>query len=348
MENNGTPWSDPTAQPGGSQPPPPGQPFPGQPYSGQPSSGQPLPGQPLHGQPLSGPPLSGQPFAGQPFAGPPPPGQPGQPAWPGYGQPPPAPPAKKSPAKWIIALVAVLGVLAVGCFGAVAFGVVKAARNAESKAGTSPSEGYAPPGEQPFLTEPSSAPPTTNPPQTPVGVTGSVPAGSKASSTKVKKSEDFERVCDRWYFPKQPKYSTALSPHPIAISVRDRKDLPYRTNKGYVGIPYDAPPAIKNAWEPKDPTKVQLVACVDLVTTDTAKVKTCPIDKPKPSKITMKEGRYRLQVYEAATRRKIFDTKLTGENETCPLFIFIGNDRNVYSALEDRQLTEALERFVEQ
>ncbi|GLY97136.1 hypothetical protein [Actinoplanes sp. NBRC 103695] len=324
MENNGTPWSDPTAQPGGS-------PYSGQPYSGPPSPGQPLPGQP---------------FSGQPFAGPPP----GQPGWPGYGAPPPAPPAKKSKAKWIIALVAVVGVLAVGCFGAVAFGVVKAARNAESKskAGSSTSEGYAPPGEQPFLTEPSSAPPTTNPPQTPVGVTGSVPAGSKASSTKVKKSEDFERVCDRWYFPKQPKYSTALSPHPIAISVRDRKDLPYRTNKGYVGIPYDAPPAIKNAWEPKDPTKVQLVACVDLVTTDTAKVKTCPIDKPKPSKITMKEGRYRLQVYEAATRRKIFDTKLTGENETCPLFIFIGNDRNVYSALEDRQLTEALERFVEQ
>lgn len=306
MENNGTPWSDPTAQPSGSQPPPP---YPG-------PAG------------LSGPP--------------------GQPAWSGYGPPPfPAAPPPKKSRKWIIALVAVAGVLAVGCFGGVAYGVMKAVRNAESKTSAS-SPGSIPPGEEPFLTEPSSAPPTTAAPRVPAGVTGSVPAGSKASSTKVKKAEDLDRVCDRWYFPKSPKYTTALSPHPIAISVRDRKDLPYRTNKSYVGIPYDAAPAIKNAWEPKDPTKVQLVACVDLVTTDTAKVKSCPIDKPKPSKINMREGRYRLQVYEAATRRKIFDTKLTGENETCPLFIFIGNDRNVYSALEDRQLTDALERFVEQ
>jgi hypothetical protein len=308
MENNGAPWSDPTSQP------------PSDPFTAPPAPG--------------------------PYGPPPAP----QPAWQGYGppqplqQPPPAP-AKKSSTKWIIALVATIGVLAVGCFGAVGWGVFQAARNASDT--PSRPEGYAPRGEVPFLNEPSSAPPTTTAPQLPVGVTGSVPAGSKASTAKIKKPEDLEKVCDRWYFPKAPKYTTALSPHPISISVRDRKDLPYRTTKGYVGIPYDAPPTIKAAWEGKDASKVQLVACVDLYTTSTPKVKTCPIDKPKPSKITMKEGRYKLSLYEVATRRKLYETKLTGENESCPLFIFVGNDNNVYSSLEDRQLTDTLERFVE-
>ena len=309
MENNGAPWPDPTGQP-------PSDPF-------------------------TAPPVH------NPYVTPATPQQPPPPGWPGYGPPlQQAPAPKKSKTKWIIAIVATVGVLAVACFGGIAYAVVRAANKASEAAALS--EGYEPPGENPFLGEPSSAPPTTNPPQVPQGVTGSVPSGSKASTTKIKKPEDLEKVCDRWYFPKAPKYTTAVSPHPISISVRDRLDLPYRTTKGYVGIPYDAPPAIKAAWEGKDASKVQLMACVDLVTTKTSKVKTCPIDKPKPSKITMKEGRYKLSLYEVATRRKLYETKLTGENESCPLFIFVGNDNNVYSTLEDRQLTDALERFVEQ
>jgi hypothetical protein len=40
--------------------------------------------------------------------------------------------------------------------------------------------------------------------------------------------------------------------------------------------------------------------------------------------------------------------RLTGEDEDCPTFILIGDDRAVYSGLEDRQLVETLRRYVEQ
>ncbi|MFG1605912.1 hypothetical protein [Actinoplanes sp. NPDC049265] len=243
-----------------------------------------------------------------------------------------------------IAVIAVVGVLAVACFGTVAFGLargIRAAHNASESLNDPSSGGLSP------LTEPSSAPPTTAAPHKPLNVSGSVPAGSKASSTRVREAKDLERVCDHWYYPKAPKYTTELSPHPISISVRERKDLPYRTTVGYLDIPFESPAAIKDAWQPKDFSKVQLVACVDLVTTKTPKVKTCPIDKPKPSKIDMKEGRYRLTLYETATRKKLFETRLTGEDETCPLFILVGEDRSVYSTVDDRQLTDTLRRFVE-
>ncbi|AGZ46617.1 hypothetical protein [Actinoplanes friuliensis] len=266
----------------------------------------------------------------------------GPPATPPPWQAPPVPPpAPKSHTK-LIAVIATVGLLAVACAGSVAFGAIKALRDTPATP-TAPAAPRALSEAGPS----ASSVPTSAAPARPVGVTGKVPAGSKASSLKVRKSEDLERVCDRWYYPKSPKYTTAVAPHPIVVSVRDRKDLDFRTTKSYLGIPYDAPEAIKAAWEGKNPAKVQLVACVDLVTIG-SKVKSCKIDKPKKSSIPMKEGTYRLSLYEAATRRKIFETKLVGEDETCPIFIIIGNDRSVYSGLEDRQLVDALQRYVEQ
>ena len=129
--------------------------------------------------------------------------------------------------------------------------------------------------------------------------------------------------------------------------MRDRKDLDIRVTTSYVSPPYDAPAKVQAAWDPKSPTAVQLVACVDLVTIG-AKVKSCRIDKPKPSSIVMKEGTYRLSLYEVATRRKIFETRITGEREDCPIFIIIGNDRAVYTGLEQEQLADPLRRFVEE
>jgi len=266
---------------------------------------------------------------------PPPPPQP----WPGYGAPQPPPPPAKSPTR-LIALIAVIGVLLVACAGSTAYGVVTALRDTDPEPGRN--LGIA----GPAATSPSAAP-TTSAPGRPTGVTGKAPAGSKASSYRVRKEDDLERLCDRWYYPKSPKYTTAVAPHPIAISVRDRKDLDFRTTKSYLSVPYDAPAAVRDAWQPKSPAKVQLVACVDLVAIG-PKVKSCKIDKPKPSSIPMKEGRYRLTLYEVATRRALLDTKLTGEDESCPFFIVIGNDRSVYTGLEDAQLVETLRRYVEQ
>jgi hypothetical protein len=345
MENTGDQqWADPN-RPIGQPPfePPPFEPPAGRPVP-QPPAGQPPFGQPPFGQPVPQSPF-GQPAAQPSFgqAVPPSPGQPVPSAspWPGYGMPPaPPPPPAKSPRR-VIALVVTLGVLFVACAGFGVFGAVRAIRDNGSD--SSPSFDGRPAAADP--TGSKAAPSAT--PHRPVGVTGKVPAGSKASTIKLRKNEDLERVCDRWYYPKSPKYTTSVSPHPIVISVRDRKDLDFRSVKGYVGTPYDAPAKIKAAWEPKSPSSVQLVACVDLVTIG-SKVKSCKIDKPKPSSIVMKEGTYRLSLYEVATRRKIFETKLTGENESCPLLILIGDDRAVYSTLEDEQLVDALRRFVEE
>jgi hypothetical protein len=262
--------------------------------------------------------------------------------WTGYSAPPPTPPPPpaKSP-KRLLAVIITVGLLGVACAGSTAYGVVKALHDTEPPAAERSVSGLTDP-----LTGASGGPssgPASSAPGRPVGVTGKVPAGSKASSYKVRKDDDLERVCDRWYYPKSPKYTTAVAPHPILISVRDRKDLDIRTPHSI----YESDGGAQDAWAPKKPEKVQLVACVDLVTIG-PKVKSCRIDKPKPSSIPMKEGRYRLTLYEAATRRKLMETKLTGENESCPFFIVIGSDRSVYSGLEDRQLTEALRRYVEQ
>jgi hypothetical protein len=230
----------------------------------------------------------------------------------------------------------------VACAGSVAFGVVKGLSGGSGSASEErPAAAIGSAG----AASPAGAP--TAAPGRPVGVTGKVPAGSKASSYGVRKDEDLQRLCDRWYYPKAPKYTTAVAPHPIKIAVKDRKDLDIRITKSTLGIPYDAPAPIKDAWEPKSPAKVQLVGCVDLVTIG-AKVKSCKIDEPKPSSIVMKEGTYRVSLYEVATRRKIFETKLAGEDETCSSFIIIGNDRAVYTGLEDSQLTDVLRRYVEQ
>jgi hypothetical protein len=255
--------------------------------------------------------------------------------WPGQGAPPP-PPVKSQ--KRLIALLVCIGLLGVACAGSVAYGVVKGVRDTR------------PAGEQrPGGAASSSTPATTtsSAPRRPVGVSGKVPPGSKASSYRVRKVEDLERLCDRWYYPRSPKYTTAVAPHPIAISVKDRKDLEFRSAKSYVTLPYEATPAVEAAWEPKKAAAVQLVACVDLVSIG-PKVKNCRIDKPKRSSIPMKEGTYRLSLYEVATRRQLMQTRLTGEDETCPFFILIGTDRATYSGLEDRQLVDVLRRYVEE
>ncbi len=261
--------------------------------------------------------------------------------WPGYAAPPP-PPAPKSP-KRLIAVLTCIGLLGVACAGSVAYGVVKAVRDTSPAAEVRP--GGAGDGSAPETA--ASVGPTRAPAGRPVGVSGKVPPGSKASSYRVRKEEDLERVCDRWYYPKSPKYTTAVAPHPIAISVKDRKDLDFRSTSSYVSLPYDVTPVVKAAWEPKSAAAVQLVACVDLVSIG-PRVKNCRIDRPKPSSIPMKEGRYQLSLYEVATRRKLMQARLTGENEDCPSFILIGNDRAVYTDPEDRQLVEILRRYVEQ
>jgi hypothetical protein len=167
---------------------------------------------------------------------------------------------------------------------------------------------------------------------------------AKASSYPVGSADDLERVCDRWYYPQSPAYAGA-APHPIAVGVKDRRDLDSRIIRSVQDLPGRSA-AAKAAWNPPDPAAVQLVACLDLVDAGQP-IRTCAFDDPKPETLPLNEGIYALNVYEVATRKKVAEARLTGENQKCPSIVLLGRDKTVYSEVTDRQLVEALSRHVE-
>jgi hypothetical protein len=232
-------------------------------------------------------------------------------------------------------LIAVIVSMLVGCLGCVGYISVNTARGDLPVGLTAPGDGGA-----------SAAPvtPTRAVPRS--AVPGVVPPGSTASSFPVRTDKDLERVCDKWFYPKSPRY-TAAAPHPIMISVNDRTDLDYRTTAS-VALPYEATDAVEAAWKPEKPADVQVVACVDLISTKGPKVGSCTVKDPKPETIIMKAGVYQLSLYEVATRRRLLQARMTGEDEDCPWLVMVGDDPAIYSGPHDRQLVETLRSFVEQ
>jgi hypothetical protein len=133
---------------------------------------------------------------------------------------------------------------------------------------------------------------------------------------------------------------------PISIFTRDSKDIDTRHEATLLDIPKWYTAQKQKAWDPAAPAKVRLVACVDQV--DSGKqVKTCKLDGPKDLKLPMREGKYRLTLYEVATGRKVVEKQLAGEDEKCPFTVLLGTDRTVYSTVGDRQLYETLKKHVE-
>ncbi|WP_157411593.1 hypothetical protein [Actinoplanes rectilineatus] len=169
-------------------------------------------------------------------------------------------------------------------------------------------------------------------------------SGPQASDRPVRSADDLERVCDRWYYPESPKYHGS-APHPIVISSRDRLDLDHRTARTLNLAAYSGGAADRAAWAPQ-PANVQLVACLDF-TGGGDELRKCDIDDPEPETLSLKEGRYRLAVYEVATRRKVAEVKLTGDDKGCPWVVVTGSDRTLYSTVADRQLYAALRGRVE-
>jgi hypothetical protein len=123
-------------------------------------------------------------------------------------------------------------------------------------------------------------------------------------------------------------------------------DLPGRISKSFYGQPPGKTAAVRSAWEPADPTTIQLVACLDLVDTGQP-IRNCDFDKPQPDTLPMSEGMYQLSVYEVATHRKVAEVRMTGEDEQCPTIVMLGATRMLYSAVNDRQLVYALTPYVE-
>lgn len=178
-----------------------------------------------------------------------------------------------------------------------------------------------------------------------VPATSASPTGSvvpQAAARPVRGATDLDQVCGNTYFPAAPKYR-GKAPHPIVISARDRLDLDQRSTRTLNRYAYGSKLA-QRTWAPA-PAKAQLVACLDLIGGG-AKVKDCPGDGK--AKLPLKVGRYRLSLYEVATRRKIAEATLDGADKACPWVVMTGADQTLYTTLDDTQLYRVLRPKVAQ
>jgi hypothetical protein len=256
----------------------------------------------------------------------------------GFPPPPsagwPQPPKQRTFSGGLIAAIAVFAVVLLGCIGAVGVSVLRSGNSSDS----------ADPAFRPsFPTFPTDEP----------AIPGldddddSAPAGPQASPAAVKDIDDLDDVCDQqMYFPQSPKYQ-GKAPHPIAIMVKDRKDMDTRISSSIYDPGYSFTKVRRDAWNVYfHPAKAQLTACVDLVSSG-AKVKTCKFDDPKPDTLPLKVGTYQLTLFETSTRKQLFAKKMTGDDRTCPTVVLLGNDRNLYTSISDRAYIAALKKFVE-
>jgi hypothetical protein len=167
--------------------------------------------------------------------------------------------------------------------------------------------------------------------------------GPRASSYPVRTAADLARVCEQWYYPQSPKHRAKES-NPISVQVRD-DGFDLWSAKDLWGMKYEVRGATEKAWKPSSPAKVRLVACVQRVD-DGKKVRTCEFDEPK-EKVPMREGVYRMTLYEVATGRKLTEKRMTGEHDECPFLVMLDSSRTIHSEINERQLYETFRRFVE-
>jgi hypothetical protein len=266
----------------------------------------------------------------------PPPGFPPPP--PGFPPPPgnawPQPPARRTFGPGLIAAIAVFAVVLLGCIGAVGAAVVNSDTSSTS----------AEPRDEPRFPLLPTDEPTL--PGTDDDDDGAA-QGPHASDAAIKDIDDLRDLCDEnTFFPKAPKYQ-GKAPHPVAIMVRDRKDMDTRINETVYDPGYSSSKSRSDAWDVYfHPAKVQLTACVDLVSSG-AKVKTCKFDDPKPDSLPLKVGTYQLTLFETATRKQLFTKKITGDDRTCPTVVLLGSDHTLYTGITDHTYVSALKKFVE-
>jgi hypothetical protein len=236
---------------------------------------------------------------------------------------PPESPGSRS-RRMVIVVVAV----ALVCLGATGYGLLKV-RDAVVSV-TSPLTTTSTRPQLPRTSQPSATPAS--------------PSGPRASDYPVRTKEDVGRVCDGWFYPQSPKLS-GVAPHPIVVSERREKLFPSRFHPAYVDLPDDVSQSRQAAWQPENAALAQLVACVDLVESGNS-LGDCKFDDPSPTTAPMVEGIYQVTVYEVATRREIFQTRVTGAS-TCPLVVLLTGDRTIHSEVTGRQLYEKLHDYVE-
>jgi hypothetical protein len=103
--------------------------------------------------------------------------------------------------------------------------------------------------------------------------------------------------------------------------------------------------SVWRAWMPEKPAKTQLVACVDLAKAG-ATLRTCKYNDAGPQTLSLKQGTYRLRLFETATGRKLLDKPVAGQDKKCPVIAFVAQGDFLYSQVEDKQLYTLLKGFV--
>ncbi|MEV4822996.1 hypothetical protein [Micromonospora sp. NPDC049274] len=167
--------------------------------------------------------------------------------------------------------------------------------------------------------------------------------GPQASAYPAEKIEDLNRVCDEdIYYPELPKRA-GKAPHPVVLLLSDTPGLRHKDGGYYYDLGLSK--KVEQTWSSEDPRIVQMVACLDRVSSGST-IRTCKFDDPKPQSLPLVRTSWRLRVYEAATGRKLLEKKLSGDDQKCPYVVLVGADRKIYAKVSDRAAIVALRNLV--
>ncbi|MEV0272083.1 hypothetical protein AB0H43_25170 [Hamadaea sp. NPDC050747] len=169
------------------------------------------------------------------------------------------------------------------------------------------------------------------------------PGSAWARDFPVSTKADLDGVCRGWYYPQSPA-ATGPAPHPITVTVLDNA-FKMRLQPLSVHVPDGVKKQFRDAWQPADLAKVQIVACVDLVGSGKPLGK-CSFTSPKVTTVPFVEGIYQITAYEVATGRKLTEARVIGAEE-CPLVALVPADDVLHSEVSDRQLYDKLHALVE-
>ncbi|WP_406041040.1 hypothetical protein OG799_33275 [Micromonospora sp. NBC_00898] len=170
-----------------------------------------------------------------------------------------------------------------------------------------------------------------------------VQQGPYASEYPASKSSDLDRVCDdNVYYPQSPKRA-GKAPHPVVLLMEGGSGIRFQNGTYYYdeGLSKRA----EQTWAAEDASKVQMVACLDRVSTG-ATIRRCRFDEPKPLTLTLLRAGWRLRVYEVATGRKLLDKAMTGDDQKCPYVVLAGPDKKIYAEVSNQAVLAALRKLV--
>lgn len=170
-----------------------------------------------------------------------------------------------------------------------------------------------------------------------------VQQGPEASAYPAEEISDLNRVCDDGvFYPQSPKRA-GKAPHPVVLLIGNGSGLRYQNGTYYFSQGLSK--KVEQTWAPESPTKVQMVACLDRVSTGTT-IRRCKYDDPKPLTLTLLRASWRLRVYEVSTGRKLLEKAMTGDDQACPYVVLAGPDKKIYAEVSDRAAVAALRKLV--